>query len=312
MTRIAMTWGITGTQLLWFYGGLCAAAGGVVWRVRRRILGSPQRSKDPTPDIGLYKMALLNGGPQLAITTAATKLHQEAVLAQGTEPHTHVVVGRLQPGADPLERAVYESVRPEPGISTELLRAELADTDAIRWMTSELREAGLLLEEDPARRLRWLWIWGALVALAGGACIFAGLVEGDAITYMGVMVTGVVAATSSLRRDHTRMTARGRDIVRARREDRQDLRRAPLAAESATAVALFGGGALWLADPALASTLEVPREDVAAWQRRDDACSAGGSCGTVFGGCGGGGGHGGGGHGGCGGGGCGGGGCGGG
>jgi hypothetical protein len=68
------------------------------------------------------------------------------------------------------------------------------------------------------------------------------------------------------------------------------------------AVALFGGGALWLADPGLASTLDVPREDIGGFQRRDYACSAGGSCGGGgTGGCGGGHGGGGGCGGGCGG-----------
>jgi uncharacterized protein (TIGR04222 family) len=302
MTRIAMTWGITDTQFLWFYGGLCAVAAGAIWRARRRVLGAPQRSNDPTPDIGLYKMALLNGGPQLAITTAATKLHQEGVLAEGAEPRTHVVAGPLDPGADPLERAVFESVRPEPGIATELLRGELADSDPIRWMTSELRDAGLLLDADAARRLRRLWVGGALIALLGAARIVVGLEDDVTIGYLTIMVVAVVAATIWLVRRRTTMTARGHDIVRASREEREDLRRVPLATESAMAVALFGGGALWLADPGLASTLDVPREDVAGWQRRDYACSTGGSCGGGI--CGGGGG-------GCGSGGCGGGGCGG-
>jgi uncharacterized protein (TIGR04222 family) len=309
MTRIATTWGITGPQFLWFYGALCAVVAAATWRVRRRVLGAPQRDNDPTPDIGLYKMALLNGGPQLAITTAATKLHQEGVLAQGIEPRTHVVAGAIDPQAERLERAVFDSVRAEPGISTELLRLELADSDPIQWLSWELREAGLLLEDDAARRLRRLWVWGALVVLVGVAAIVASFASDPTVIYLAAMVAGAVAATGWLIRNPTTMTARGREIVRARREDRKELRRVPTAGESATAVALFGGGALWIADPGLASTLDVPREDAASWHRRDYACSAGGSCGggATFGGCGGGGGHGGS----CGGGGCGGGGCGG-
>jgi uncharacterized protein (TIGR04222 family) len=305
MTRIATTWGITGPQFLWLYGALCAVVSTAIWCVRRRVLGARQRSNDPTPDIGLYKMALLNGGSQLAITAAATKLHQDGVLAGGGEPRTHVVAGTLDRHADPLERAVFDSVRVEPGISTELLRYELDASDPIQIMAQELREAGLLLEDGAARRLRRLWLWAAVVALLGIAWLVAGV---DApIEYLAIMVAGAAAATVWLVRHRTAMTARGREIVRARREDREELRRVPTAGESAVAVALFGGGALWLADPGLASTLDVPREDVAGWYRRDYACSAGGTCGgggTFF-GCGGGGGH----AGGCGGGGCGGSGC---
>jgi uncharacterized protein (TIGR04222 family) len=313
MTRIATTWGITGPQFLWFYGGLCAVVSAAIWCVRRHVLGAGQRSNDPTPDIGLYKMALLNGGSQLAITTAATKLHQDGVLAEGGEPRTHVVAGTLDPQADPLERAVFDSVRVEPGISTELLRYELDDSDPIQIMARELREAGLLLEEDAARRLRRLWLWAGLVALLGIGLLVVGVEPDAPIEVLAIMVAGAVGATVWLVRKRGTMTARGREIVRARREDSKELRRVPTAGESAIAVALFGGGALWLADPALASTLDVPREDVAGWHRRDYACSAGGTCGggAMFLGCGGGGGHGGGcggGGGGCG---CGGGGCGG-
>src|SRR4051795_2310900 len=110
MTRIATTWGITGPEFLWFYGALCAVAAAAAAFVRRRALGPSAGSKDPTPDLGVYKVAMLNGGPQLAITTAATKLHRDGVLCEGDEPRTHVVEAALAGQADPLERAVYEAV----------------------------------------------------------------------------------------------------------------------------------------------------------------------------------------------------------
>jgi uncharacterized protein (TIGR04222 family) len=303
MTRIAMTWGITGPQFLWFYGGLCTVVAAAVWRVRRRLLGAPARGDDATPDVGLYAMALLNGGPQLAITTAAAKLHQDGVLAQGDEPRTHVVAGALEPHADRLERAVFDSVRAEPGISTELLRYELDGSDPIEVMTWELREAGLLLADDAARKLSRLWLWGAPVVLLGVVRIAAGAESGAPVGYLAVIVAAAVGATVWLVRRRTTMTARGRELVRAQREDRAELDRVPTAGEGAVAVALFGGGALWLADPSLASTLDVPREDVAGWYRRDYACSAGGTCsaGELPGLGGGHGSHGGGGCGGCGG-----------
>ncbi len=298
MSQIATTWGISGAQFLWFYGVLCVIAAVWIWTVRRGAFGVASRTSDPAPDLGLYKTAMLSGGPQLAITTAATQLHHEGVLAEGDDPRTHVIAAPLAAGADRLERAVYDAVHADPGISTAGLRAELAESDPIRWLSSELRDVGLLMDEDGARRAAGLWRWGALLLVLGGVRVVADL-GGDATAgYLALAVLAVGAGTFWLagqRRAHA--TARGMQLVRARRAERDDLRRAPQPAESAMAVALFGGGALWLADPALASTLDVPREDGNALQRYGYG-AAGGSCGVGHGGtflgCGGGG-HGGGG-----------------
>jgi hypothetical protein len=93
-----------------------------------------------------------------------------------------------------------------------------------------------------------------------------------------------VFATIWVARGRVFATGRGRAIVRAHREDHDDVRRVPTASESVLAVALFGGAALWLADPAIASTLDVPREDHAGWGRGGGAtCSSGGgACGGGF------------------------------
>jgi uncharacterized protein (TIGR04222 family) len=311
MKSIATTWGITEAQFLWFYASLCAFVAAAIARQWHRALGARTRSKDPTPNLGIYKVAMLNGGAQLAISTALTTLYRDGVVRAGIEPGTHVVGGELPADADRLERAVFETVRHDQGISTEALRAELAESEPIQWLSTELTEVGLLVEEGTARRLRWLWLWAALVALLGAVRVIADFQAGDSSGYLIVLVAGVISVTVWLARQPTHATARGREIVRAERETHDEIRRVPQAGESVMAVALFGGAALWLADPAIADAIDVPREDSAGWRRSSytggAGCSAGGGgcAGAVGGGggCGGGGGSCGGG-GGCGGGGC--------
>jgi uncharacterized protein (TIGR04222 family) len=272
-----------------------------IWRVRRSALGSTPRSADPTPDIGLLKMAMLTGGSQLAITAAAAKLHGDGVLAEGPDPRTHVVAGTLEQGADRLEREVVDIVHAKPHITTASLRRQLVDSDPIRWMASELQEVGLLLDERTQRRLRRLWCWSALAAALGVARI-ASDPHGALVAYVAALVLAAVGTSVWLVCQRAAVTARGAQMVRARRAQHDDIRRVPRAAEGALATALFGGGALWLADPALASTLDVPREQASRWIPDNSRCSAGGGCAAGVGcGAGGGGGHGGGG---CGGGGC--------
>jgi uncharacterized protein (TIGR04222 family) len=303
MTRTATTWGITGPQFLWLYGALAAALAATAAVVRKRALGPRDGSNDPTPQLGVYKVAMLNGGDQLAITTAATKLHRDGVLCEGDEPRTHVVDAAVPLGAqaDPLERAVYHAVRRDPGISTDQLRAELAGGDALASLRRDLTGVGLLVDEDAARDVSRLWRWGALLALFGAVRIYAGVRNDKPVVYLAVLVAAVVLGTIWLGRGRLHATARGRAIVHAHRDAHATMQRTPSAGDSVLAVALFGGAALWLADPGIASALDVPREDHAGWGGAAGAgCSAGGgacSGGFIGGGgsCGGGGGCGGGG-----------------
>ena len=284
MTSIATTWGLSGPEFLWLYGALGAALAVAVLMARRRALGSAPRGMDQTPDLGIYEIAMLNGGAQLAITTAAVKLHRDAVLRAGSSPRTHYVQGELPAQADRLERAVFDAVSAKAGISTDELRTELADSEPIGWMTTTLTAAGLLVEPGDAQRLRGLWPWAAGLALLGVARIVAAaLDEAAGLGYLTIAVVAVFCATVWIARRPTRATARGQALVSAERERHADVRRTPRASESVMAAALFGGGALWLADPAIASTLDVPREaETLGWGR--------GASSTVSTGCGGGGG----------------------
>lgn len=282
----ASTWGVTGAQFLWFYGGLCAVAGLWVWSRWRRAM-HPRSSGDMTRSPDMYDVAMLNGGPQLAITAAATKLHRDGVLRRGFRRRTLEAVGRVDPRAHPLEHEVFEVVRRQPGMWVAQLHEDLEESEVIASMTSDLASAGLLVDEARASRLRKLWLVGLVVAALGIARIVAGVWNDAPIELPTVMVGAVVLATFLLARRRPIATARGRTVVRGRRQEREDLRHRPKAGESAMAVALFGGAALWIADPDFAGVLSVPREAHAWWSGGTYGAGCGDGSG---GGCGGGGG----------------------
>jgi uncharacterized protein (TIGR04222 family) len=296
------TWGIGGPQFLIFYAALCLLTAAWLGWEWRRVVGKRERSSDPLPDLGVYKLAMLSGGPQLAITTVAAKLGQDGYVESGEDPRTLIAQGHLPAGADALEREVFGTVHRSPGISTEEMRREVAGSEPIKHLQQELTQAGLLIEESAAKRLGRLWIAGAVLAAVGIARVVAGLSDGSEIGFLTVVVIAVVAATFKIARKRPFLTARGGSLLRAERGRRPELRDHSTATEFPYAVALWGSLALWGADPAFASTLGVPREEGdSSWSR--SSCGAGGTCGAF-----GAGGHSGGG---CGGGGCGGGGCGG-
>lgn len=295
MLTTATTWGITSTEFLTGYAVLCVIAAAIVWWQRRQALGPRQRRSDPLPELGVHELALLAGGRQLAITSALTRLHGDRLLALRRGEGTLKVAGELEPTADAIERVIFEAVRREPGIATTALRREVEDGEPLASMSARLEQAGLLLDDEQAARVRRLWIVGALLVALGVARVAAGLSNDAAIGWTAAIALVVTMATASLHRHRPVATNRGRDVLRRLRAEREELRRRPGVGESALAVALFGGGALWLADPAAAAALGVPREDESGGGRwgsnRPGGCGAGGggSCGGGGGGCGGGG-----------------------
>jgi uncharacterized protein (TIGR04222 family) len=303
MISTATILAITGQQFLWGYGALCLGGATFVCQQWRSALGPIERGNDPLPELGPYKLAMLSGGAQLAITAAATKLHRDGLLAAGPSDGTLVVSGELEPGADRLERVVFDTVRHDPGLTTARMRSELEDSEPVRWMKDELVGAGLLLDDSRSAAVRGLWLVGAVLALLGIAGLAAGPVEDAAAGWLLAMVGVVAGATLWLARHRPLTTNRGSVLIKRQRQERHDLRRNPAAGESVLATSLFGGGALWLADPTIASTLGVPREQERGVGNGGGGCSVGGGCSSGS-SCGGGGGGCGGGGGGCGGGGC--------
>lgn len=292
MLRTATTWGITAPQFLWGYGALCIAAAFGTWARWRRALGPEGSVHDPLPSLSLYELAMLSGGPQLAITSAATQLHRDGLLEIGPISRTFVAVGTLDPAADPLERAVWETVDRRPRSTAAEMRAELADSDTVRAMRAELTSRGLLVDEEQTARLRRLWIVGGLLVALGVVRIVAGMPHEGNVGWLVLIVAAAALGTIWLARARPLATSRGSHIVGRWRSDRHDLHRNPIAGEGALAAALFGGAALWLAEPAIASALGVPREENHRWASGGTSCSSGsgwGGDGGGGGGCGGGG-----------------------
>lgn len=301
MLTTATTWGITTAQFLTGYGLLCVAAAAVVWWQYSQAIGSKERGSDPPPELGTYELALIGGGPQLAITSALARLHGDKLVRIRRNEGTLKVEGELEPAADPVERAVFQAVRREPGIAIEAMRREVEDSDALASLSVRLDQAGLLLDGEQAAKVRRLLIVGALLAALGIARVAAGLGGDVTIGWTAATALAVAIATLWLLRQRPLATNRGREVLRRLRGEREELRRHPGAGESALAVALFGGGTLWLADPATAAALGVPREDESGggWRgsNRPGGCGGGGGSsgsggggGCGGGGCGGGGG----------------------
>jgi len=281
MLSSATTWGIDGPAFLWGYAGLIAVAGLVAGWQWQKAMGPRERAEHA--DLDPTRLALLNGGPQLAITTVAATLHRDGVLRAGEKPGTLVAAGKLGADAGDLERAVFEAVARNPGMKAAALRREVQRSDAVTTLTTRLTDVGLLIEPRTIKRLRRLWLLGLALAAFGAARIAAGLANDADVDYLPIMVLVVICASVWLGLRRPWATARGRALVTKQRLKRRSLLDRSSGGGLPLEAALFGGAALWAADPAIASTLSVRREG--GWSTGH----GGGGGGWGGGGCGGGG-----------------------
>ncbi|HEU0316259.1 MAG TPA: TIGR04222 domain-containing membrane protein, partial [Solirubrobacteraceae bacterium] len=128
VARIDDTWNIPGPTFLWAYLGLGALLAAGVWLCRRGI-GPPAAGAGA---LDAYDVALLNGGPALAITAATATLRQLGLIVPGGTPRTlRAAPAERTRRADALERAVYDAVARTPDVATRTLEAELADSPAL-------------------------------------------------------------------------------------------------------------------------------------------------------------------------------------
>ena len=289
------TWGISSPTFLWLYAVAFVVTACGAWLRRKRLLNA-QDGRAPSQTLDVYELAMLNGGPPLAITIAMAKLHRLGGLVAGSGKKIRTA-GRPKSDSEEitdLDHEVYDVADRSPGITARKLEREVAGGMAIQALQSRLTQAGLLLDDETREKVNWNWLLFLPVIGLGAARIVAGIQNERPVAFLVIAVCVVVFVTIMVARSRPRATARGQELLDSQRGGRKTLGHTPMGAEIPMALALFGAGALWAADPGLASTLEIARER-ATW-----AGGGGGGCGAGGGGCGGGG-CGGGGGGGCGG-----------
>lgn len=285
VTTTAGTGGISGEQFLWGYGLLCVVAAIGVWRAYRRALGPPAGPSDPLPDLSIGEIGMLSGGLGCAITAATARLYHDGSL-RGTSG-TLAARGKLDAAADVIEREVFETVSREPWLSVGQILDRVRDSATMRTLSEQMTRAGLLLDGPQARRIHLLWIVPALLTAIGVVRLVAGAANGQAVLVLFVMTSAAGLATVRLVALRPVATRRGQDMLERLRGEHDSLLRHPTAKQGALTAALFGAGALWLAEPAIASALGVPREEDPSTGTSGGGGCGGGGCGGGCGGCGG-------------------------
>jgi uncharacterized protein (TIGR04222 family) len=291
------TWGIGGPTFLSLYAGLCVLVLAAAWIYQRRLRGGGEprggRSEVDLYNPDIYDLAMLGGGPALATTTAAARLRQDGLLRPGSLPGTlqaprgllHAEA-QLAARAEPLERAVFEAVVQTPDIAAAMLCRALEESAPMVERRDRLTACGLLLDESAAARLRRaLWTAGGGVIAIGIARLVAGLDGGHPVGFLVIALVTVAGVSLYVARRCPRTTLAGGALLSRRRRDNSSLKSSSAASpEIPLAVALFGTGALWIADPSFATAWGAPREAAygAGW-----GSGGGGGCGGGCGGCGG-------------------------
>lgn len=258
----AETWGITGSTFLPAYL-LIAVAVGTAGICMRRALAEPGATR-PVDDITArpHDVAYLAGGDELAVWSAMCAMHLRGTLtaADGTVR----AVGRLDPDADPLEKAIHATAG--TAVGSRRLMFHRSVRPALTTIEERLVAAGFLLSDDRRRRIRRVGFWMLGVAALGLLRALAEIAEARAV---GLLVTALLLVTATalvqlaVAPRRTRRGGRALATLRAEHRALAPEREPDLAthgpAGAALGIGLFGTGALTAAAPGFAR--DVPAVD---------------------------------------------------
>jgi len=231
------TWGISGPRFLLIYVALLAVTVAGVVLARRRALAAPDGAAVPAR-LDRYEAAYLNGGCDLAATTAISALLRARHLAPSPRRRSRgrLVAGTAPPaGAHPVEWATYQLVATRPDHPQPALGAELCREPAMAAVRERQRRLGLAPTDEQRARYRATGLWFLPVAALGVARVAAGTANGRPVGFLVVLlaVTVVLAVVLCLRVPNATGLGR-RTLERLRAETGR-----PAAGASASELALW-------------------------------------------------------------------------
>jgi uncharacterized protein (TIGR04222 family) len=261
-TATAETWGISGPTFLLAYA-LIATAVGVAGVRARRALAEPRTTR-PASELTAHPhdVAHLNGGGELAVYSALCAMHLRGTIT--TADGSIRAVGRVEPGADALERAIHATAT--GAVARRRLPFHRPVQTALTVMEDRLVAGGFLLAEDRRRLIRRVGVWMLAVALLGLVRLLAAVAEARPV---GLLVVALLVATvvALVQLHHAPRRSRHGDRVLAALRDQHD----GLAPESepdwqaqgpagaALGIGIFGTRAVWASDPGFAEQIAAPR-----------------------------------------------------
>ena len=173
------------------------------------------------------ELAMLHGGPPLAVTIAAARLHRMGALtvdAAGNRVGPAPAPSYDDDDVSDLELELYHAVRRAPGIAADSLCDRVEQGTAVERMIAELTASGLLSKQGRRRR-----------------------------------TSGSSTVTHTFTGGRRWATREGEALLCAQRDPRHRRVRPP---DLLLPVALRGGDMLWAVDPILAAAWAITREPV--------------------------------------------------
>lgn len=268
----------------WFATGTFAVAFALRWGLRGP--GTSLMRRESLTEASPYAVAAL-GGMKHVLGAALTSLSARYLLRPERRNQVIRAVGTLPEDAPEIEQRIHELARPSTGANLAYLQAVTAI--AMADDVARLRQAGLLLDETAAARVRLVPFMVALLAPAVGAVKIAiGLSRGRPVEFLMILclVTGALAFLFLRRSWRTRAGDEvWAELRSAHAAGKQRLPNGALpGTESVMLVALFGAS-VW---PAAVTTLHNAMKPESSSSGSDFGGCSGSSCGGGGSSCGGG------------------------